>query len=496
MKFIGREQELSQLEKYFGSEAISTCAIYGRRRVGKTTLIDKFCEGKPSIRFNLSGTDPDKILDHIAMDISRYTGEDMESIRDGLKDFDSLILFLSSLDPDERTVVVLDELPDAMKCFTDVPSSVMRYVDGDMKHQKVFLMICGSSISAMTSELNDSGKPLFKRFPIQMKLLPMPYKDARKFHPGLPEDDVVRMYAIASGIPLYHSLMSAYGSPREAITELFLGRTPPLIGEAHGLLSIEVSPQSTYHSVLTNMGKGMCDVKRLAEKTGLSKNRCRQVLSDMEFLGIVEEKRNYGKPKRTPEFRICDGFMDFYYSILAGNEALLEWDRDDAFDTLKGSIDMFYGKRFEDVCAEYIRSTESCRWLGRWWGKVPVRDESGDLVKNNDGKVKTTDSDVDIVAKVARGDAIFVIMAECKFTRWRCGPDELDELKSVSENALLGGENVEYVMFSRSGFTTELREKVDMTTDERIRLVSIDDIRDWGESEGTTEVRRPRCRSR
>lgn len=98
-----------------------------------------------------------------------------------------------------------------------------------------------------------------------------------------------------------------------------------------------------------------------------------------------------------------DGFLDFFYSILAGNEALLEWDRNDAYEALKGRIESFYGRRFEEVCAQYIRSTERCRWVGRWWGKVPLREEDGSLVRNGSGKVITTDTDIDIVANVVRG---------------------------------------------------------------------------------------------
>lgn len=482
MEFIGRRRELEQLERYFGSDSVNTCAIYGRRRVGKTALIDRFCEGKPSIKFNLAGTDSGKILDHIAMDISRHTGGDPGTVRAGIGDFDGLIMFLSSLRPTERTVIVLDELPDAMNCFRDVSASLMRYIDGEMKHQDVFLIVCGSSVSAMMRELNDSEKPLFQRFPIQMKVLPMPYEDARRFHEGMAEDDIVRMYSIASGIPLYHKLMSGYGSPREAICDLLLGETPPLYNEARNLLSIEVSPESTFNSVLTQMGKGVSDVKEIAEKTGLSKTRCREIVDKLLFLDMIAEKRPYGRARKATEYRIKDGFLDFFYSILAGNESMLEWDRDDAYESLKGRIEMFYGRRFEDICAHYIRSTESCRWLGSWWGKVPVRDGSGRPLKDDRGKVVTTDTDIDVVAKVVRGDAVFTVMAECRFTEWRCGENELDELMEASGNALMGGENVLYFMFSRSGFTAKLLELADMRTDLGIRLISLDDIREWAES--------------
>lgn len=85
-------------------------------------------------------------------------------------------------------------------------------------------------------------------------------------------------------------------------------------------------------------------------------------------------------------------------------------------------------------------------------------------------------------------------MTECKFTRWHSGPDELGELRRVSERALLGGENVEYMIFSGSGFTAKLLEAADAAADAKVRLVSMDDIRAWGESR--EEVRRPLSPSR
>ena len=483
MEFIGRRNELAQLEKYFGSDAISTCAIYGRRRVGKSALIERFCEDKPNIKFNLSGTDSEKMLDHIAMDISRHTGDDPESVRSGIRDFDDLIRFLSSLEPTERTVVVLDELPDAVSCFKDVSASLMRYIDGDMKNQNVFLIVCGSSISAMLRELNDSKRPLFQRFPIQMMLRPLSYAEASRFHKGLSEADRVRAYAICSGVPLYHELFSAFGSVDEAISELFLGQVPSLYLEARSLLSIEVSPQETYNRVMTAIGRGASTLKVIAEKADLSQSRCREMLDVLQLIGYVERSSPYGTVKNVREskvsYRICDGFMDFFYSVLSGNEALLNLRRADALRRLRGAIDTFYGRRFEYVCAQYVTATESCRWCGRWWGKVPVIGDDGEKLRDEQGKVVTEDADVDLVAEIYRGDMIAVLMGECKFSRRMCGMPEFRELERRAGMAKMGGENIEYIMFSREGFRSDLLDFAEERPDLRIRLVSLDDIGEW-----------------
>ena len=457
MDFIGRKEELAKLETYFASDTVNTCAIFGRRRVGKTALISRFCDGKPSLKFNMAGSDRDKVLDHMAMDISSYTGEHWEDVRTRIRDFDDVLGFLGSLEPRERMVVSFDEFPDVVELFPDAAASLMRYIDGRMKSQKLFLIVCGSSISAMMRELNEGDRPLFQRFPVQLRVRPMPYRDARLFHPGLSEDDRVRMYAIASGIPLYHLLMSVYRTPEDAVKGLFLGPVATLYLEAKNVLALEVSPHATYDRVLSVMGSGSTDVKTISEKSGLSKTRCREVLDDLRVLDMVGVRSSYGSRGRKTQHYFRDGFLEFYYSVIAGNEALMDTDPDSAFRIIESRVNMFYGHRFEDVCAQYLKSNEPFLWCGRWWGKSPIRDDDGSLVRGPDGHVATEDTDVDVVVEVSRGSMRSVMMVECKFTRRQAGIRELDELKGYADQAKIGGENLEYVIFSRSGFTSSLQ---------------------------------------
>lgn len=441
----------------------------------------KFCEGKPAIRFNFMGTDGEKMLDHAASVIADYTGSASSEVRSKISDFDGIISFLESIEPDERTVVVMDEFPDIVAQFRDVPASLSRYVDGRLKNQGILLIICGSSISAMVRELNDGGKPLFQRFPVQMHIRPLEYREARLFHPGLPEEERIRMYAIASGIPVYHELMSGYDDAESAIKALFMGKAPALLAEARSVLEIEVSPLSTYQRVLAVIGNGTQDFNDISQKSDLSPTRCRAILETMEMLGIVRRIRMY-RGKDVP-WAIRDGFLSFHFTVLRGNEAILEMDPDKAYSILRERVESFYGPRFEDVCAEYIRDVESCEWCGKWRGKVAVT-EGGKPVKDAEGRPVTTDSDIDVVARVIRGGLRLVLMCECRFTRRRSGRQELEELEDASRRARKGGENIGYVLFSRSGFTSELLDTVETRSD--LRLVSMDGIREWAEGGGPT----------
>ena len=164
--------------------------------------------------------------------------------------------------------------------------------------------------------------------------------------------------------------------------------------------------------------------------------------------------------------------------MLRGNEAILEMDPDKAYPVMKERIESFYGPRFEDVCAEYIRDVEICEWCGKWRGKVAVK-EDGRTVKDSDGRTVTVDSDIDVVARVIRGGLRLVLMCECKFTRRRSGRQELEELEDAGNRAKKGGENIGFMLFSRSGFTSELMDLAETRSD--LRLVSVDGIKEWAE---------------
>lgn len=471
--FIGRERELETLELYYRSGTVRTCAVYGRRRVGKTRLLEEFCVGKPHIWFNLSGNDPERILDHVARDIAAYTGRDEAEVRRTIRSLDDLTDFLATLGSDGRVVIVLDEFPDAVAAMSDVPSTMMRYIDGPLSHQDAFLIVCGSSISAMRRDLNDGQGPLYGRFPIQLRLGPLPYEEARAFHPDASEEDTVRYYAIASGIPLYHNLMAVHGSPEQAVKRLFLSEVGALCNEARSILGLELSPMRTYDRALGILANGPIEIRELADRMGISQTRCREMMENLESMDMVSCRTPYGNAKRGRRYMISDGLVMFSYAVAQERDALVGMDTDRMYDALRGRIETFYGRRFEEVCRSHILRTEGCTWCGTWWGNVPRRDGSGAMIRDQSGRVVTEPMEVDIVARVG-GRTTMVLMCECKFTNWRCGVQELADLERAAGQARQGGESIMYVLFSRGGFTPDLREIAHNRDD--VALVSLEDL--------------------
>ena len=458
---------------------ISTCAIYGRRRYGKTSLVQEFYKDKPHLTIDLQSNSPEGILRQIADSIAEFKGEPRDRIREDVKEFSDLTEFLKTLEPEEKLVVFPDELPDAVEKLDEVAPSLKRYIDGRLKEQNIFLIVCGSSISGMLKEINGEDRPLFQRFPIQIKLGPLSYPEARQFHPELDEADKIRAYAIASGIPQYHLLLSGTSLERR-IKDQYFGTIAPIRLESDSFLAREFSNWSVHERVISTIANGANTLKLISEKTGMSKTNCSDIIRRLELVDIVERRIPYGKGEKSTTFRIKDGFVAFQYEVVSRNMSLVQSKNvDEAYETMRDDISSFYGHRFEDVCMQYLTDTRLCRWSGNWEGRVPRLDEDGTVMKGDDGRVLKEDADVDLVAKTIDGDAVFTTVGECKFTRRRSGVSEYRELVRRASFAVKDTDNIRYVMFSGSGFTDELIEMAEDRPSLHLELVTLDDIAAW-----------------
>ena len=474
-EFIGRVREMEQLEDLFASEYVRTCAVYGRRRTGKSRLLKEFCKGKRHAYLTAMGINRERTFQGFRSVLSVFPEIDTE----GIVDMQTFLDSLTRLSSTERTVVIIDEFPRLVDVCGEAPALLQVFVDHELEKNNLFLILCGSSIRAMGEHLNDGDAPLFKRFVAQMRLEPLPYRDARRFHEGLSEEDRIRMYCIASGIPAYHEIMAGR-SVEGAIEKAILSPVGVLREEAENLVAMELKPKELYISILGSISGGKTDLKTISESSDVDRTTCQKAISNLELIGIVRRDSPYHNLKRFA-YVISDGFVRFHYDVLSQGEMTLEIsDSRSLYQALKGHIQTFYGNRFEDVCRQYIASNNACRWVGRWWGAVPVF-KDGKTVKDDNGRTVTEDADVDIVAEVIDGDHVDLLLCECKFTSRLSGMREFRLLEQRGEAVRKGSENKRYVMFSRSGFTPELEDFARDEPGVRLELVGMPELSAWAE---------------
>jgi AAA+ ATPase superfamily predicted ATPase len=201
--FVNREPELAALERIFISGKAEMFVLYGRRRVGKTELLQHFCEGKQCIYFLASQLrDTDNLRQ--MTEIVRHTLKDPLLDTLTFNDWESVLVYLAQKPSDERLLLVLAEFQYLCEDNRALPSIVQRFWDLHGKNSKLFLILCGSHVSFMEREILAERAPLYGRRTAQQQLQPFFYRDAGLFFSGVylqGKTDCLRYSRRYAGVP-------------------------------------------------------------------------------------------------------------------------------------------------------------------------------------------------------------------------------------------------------------------------------------------------------
>jgi AAA+ ATPase superfamily predicted ATPase len=201
--FIGREKELASLNGLYSEEKFQMVIIYGRRRIGKTTLISEFISGKPAIFFTAQEVNDTLNLDRISKKI--YSFFEIPQGTGAFLDWSSAFSFIAEKAIDRRFVLAFDEFPYAAAANRALKSILQIAIDHEFKNTGLFLILCGSQVGFMESEVLGYKSPLFGRRTAQIKLEGFDYYDAGKMLSGFSNYDKVRFYSCVGGTPHYLS---------------------------------------------------------------------------------------------------------------------------------------------------------------------------------------------------------------------------------------------------------------------------------------------------
>lgn len=253
--FVDREQELQTLQAEYDRPGSALVVLYGRRRVGKTTLISEFIREKPALFFLASEESEAQNRAVFKEKTAEFLNNDLLRSAE-VKSWD--ILFRTILDKpfDRKPVIVLDEFQYLGKSNPAFPSIFQRIWEEILKDRSVMVILCGSLISMMESQTLSYSSPLYGRRTAQIRLKQIPFAYYHEFFPEKSRRELIEWYAVTGGVPKYIELFSGSQDLYQAIQANILNRSGYLYDEPHFLLQQEVSEVGSYFSIIRSIAAG------------------------------------------------------------------------------------------------------------------------------------------------------------------------------------------------------------------------------------------------
>lgn len=450
--FINRVAELDLLEKRFASGKAEFFVLSGRRRVGKTELLARFCEGKRAIFFvsDLGSEVSLRTALSSAVNAVLFGPNQMNAVYASWED---LFQALAQAAQAQRLVVVVDEFPYLVSAHPPLASILQRVWDQSLENSQVMLILCGSYIGMMEKTVLGYQAPLYGRRTGQYLLQPLLFQDARLFFPNYALEDQVRAYAVYGGTPAYLRTLQAGASLAQNIQDGILTRGSFLYDEVRFVLQQELREPRNYFAILEAIAAGKTRLNEIKQATGIE--GATSYLDTLQQLHLMERRvpvtETQPHKSRRGLYRLQDPYLRFWFRYVHPSRSQLE--RGGAQIILNNQVlpqlDLFTGLAFEEICRQYL-------WSSGLSGELPV-------TPLNIGNWWNANEEIDLIV-LGETDAMLV---ECKWASKPVGSDLLANLerKASLVQAELEGRGIRYGLCSRSGFTGRLLEDAQQRQD-------------------------------
>ena len=459
--FIGREKELSKLNQLYKSRAFQFPVIYGRRRVGKTALINEFAKEKDTIFFTGIESNAVQNLENFSKSIFTYTtGIDNSPV---FSSFQSALEYVFKLAEEKQLVLVIDEYPYVAKAYKALSSILQVLIDKNKDSSKLFLILCGSSMSFMEEQVLGYKSPLYGRRTAQFKVQPFNFAESCQYFENFSAQDLAEIYGIVGGTPQYLLQMNDNLSVEENIKSGLLDTNSYLFEEPNNLLKQEVREAALYNAIITAVATGSTKLSEIASKVGEETSACATCLKKLISLGIITKEMPFAdKSTKKTIYIIADNLFRFWYRFIPANLSILQNGMIDlAYKNVSEQLNTYMGAVFEEISKQYLwelnrrgKAAVTFTDLGRWWGNDPKR---------------KSETEIDIMGTDSKGSALF---GECKWTNEKVGVGILDTLAERSR--LFNYKKIHLYLFSHSGFTNGCIEAAEKMGN--VVLVTFDEI--------------------
>lgn len=375
--FIGRDAELATLATAWERAVAGVpqlVAVWGRRRVGKTYLLNHFAAGKPHVYFTATRQDSEsRQLDRLYDRVGEQLGV-RARVLDLARPIDwaGALRLTAELAADKPLLLVIDEMPRLLAGRPDFPDLLSAVWENHVRDQRLMIVVTGSAVSVMEAMLG-AGGGLRGRPHERIRLDPFEAKEARAFLPGLPADQFVSAYAACGGYPLH---LRGWREDIDVDANLLALAFHPggvLLADALDILSEDLDWRSGYERVLAAIGT-LSGVRR-GKIASRARQRIDYTLARLRDAGYVQTERPLGASATTaPQYRIADVYLAFWFSVLRDDAELIEGGQGHAvLHRQRARLDRHVSATFEQLARDHaIRLVADGRLppdtvIGRWW---------------------------------------------------------------------------------------------------------------------------------
>lgn len=455
-RFVDREAEFSRLRDCYASQEAALIVIYGRRRLGKTQLVQQsLADREDAVIYQSTETTPQIQLDEF-MDIAADPFPGITSLK---QDWETLLGYIG----DQGGIVVLDEFPYLVESDSSLPSVMQRLWDQRFRTTAGTIVLIGSSISMMEESTLLGTSPLYGRCTQKLDLRPLDFSATQPFIPDqfTPEERVFT-WGIFGGVPYYLGGTELDDGLGTVLMEAVLSQNGFLHNEPEYVLRTELSDPNRYFAILTAIAGGKTTSNEIAQAIGIEGKQISTYTKKLERLRLVEREVpiTEEKPKsRRGRYRILDPLFRFWFRFVYGNEDRYDRLGDDAFEAvIEPDLADFVSPQFEVLCQDALTDLYpeyTFLDIGRWWYE---------------------DHEVDVVGLTAEGT---IVAGECKFTSAPLDYAALGSLESHAEELRWRPDtaesvSTEYALFTRNGATPAVHEAVSSRAD--VRLFDLDEV--------------------
>ncbi len=462
--FTNRASELAILERLWNKSAAQLVVAYGRRRVGKTALLNHFAHQRKLMHWIAYRSTSVELLKSFSQELYPHLNDGEQPPSDFSYGswkvaLETLAVYASS----RRFGAVIDEFPYMIEADPAIPSLLQAIWDKKLSHSRIFLVLSGSRMGMIKDQILAPRAPLYGRSTALLHLEAIPITDFKQFFPRFSPVTLVEAYAVTGGIPKYFEFIHPNQPVLKSIETALHDRTTFLTSEPEFLLHEEFREPRIYLAILRTLGRQSLEASGIAQACGIDAKVLSRYLDQLIALKLVDRRVPAGldpRKSRKGRYAIRDYFLNFYFYFIAPHLPEIEKHQ---VNTVVGEIrkgfDAFIGRSvFERLCQE---------WLAR-----QADEQQFSFVPTFIGGYWERGMQIDVLGISHREQAMLV--GECKWRNQKVGVEVAQALRTKAKQLADANDyDHQLVLFSRSGFTDALMEEAHK---KHYRLVGLSEV--------------------